>query len=91
MAFRGRAATMSFRTPTAGLPTARERHDLADGSVLLLTIAVGVDPTGTIWEDSIPPDETVSSTPRAPKEQVDAAIDASEEQTDPVIVEDDAG
>ena len=44
-----------------GLPTAREGYDLTDGSVLLLTTAVGVDHTGTVWEDSIPPDETVSA------------------------------
>jgi carboxyl-terminal processing protease len=79
MAFRGRPATRSFGTPTDGVPSAREGNDLADGSVLLLTTSVGVDRTGTVWEDRIPPDESVHATPLRPRPPGDAdpAVDAA--------------
>lgn len=81
MAFRGRPATRSFGTSTNGVPTARQDYDMADGSVLFLTTAVGVDSAGTVWEDSIPPDEAVPLTPTAPRSpgQVDAALDAAQD------------
>lgn len=60
MAFRGRPDTRSFGRPTDGLPTGVEGFDLSDGSILHLTTAVGVDPTGVEHHDSIPPDVELS-------------------------------
>ncbi len=57
MAFLGRPRTRSFGQPTAGVPTGNDTYPLSDGSALVLTVAIGVDRTGTTHEGPIAPDD----------------------------------
>jgi C-terminal processing protease CtpA/Prc len=59
IAFRGRPRTRSFGLPTAGLSTSNSTFPLPDGSMILLTTAVGADRTGTRYGTEIEPDEVV--------------------------------
>jgi C-terminal processing protease CtpA/Prc len=70
IAFRQRADTRSFGTPTCGLSTANSGFGMSDGATLILTVAVMADRTRTKYGDSIQPDETVTD----PAEAVQHAI-----------------
>jgi C-terminal processing protease CtpA/Prc len=59
MALRGRPDVRSFGQPTAGVPTGNVGIELSDGSVIYLTVAVGVDFTGGVHESAIEPDVRV--------------------------------
>ena len=59
IAFRGRPRTRSFGLPTAGLSTSNSNFPLPDGSIILLTTAVGADRTGKRYGAEIEPDEVV--------------------------------
>ena len=59
IAFRGRPRTRSFGLPTAGLSTSNSNFPLPDGSMILLTTAVGADRTGKRYGAKIEPDEVV--------------------------------
>jgi carboxyl-terminal processing protease len=61
VAFRGRPSTRSFGGPTYGVPTANDVKILADNAVLVLTTAVSADRTGTLYEDSIKPDQPIAA------------------------------
>ncbi|MEO6126498.1 MAG: S41 family peptidase [Ilumatobacteraceae bacterium] len=67
IAFSGRADTRSFGTATRGLPTANDVIPLADGSVLLLTVSVGLDRAGNLYEGPIEPDVVVPGDLAAPR------------------------
>ena len=60
VAFAGRARTRRFGEGTRGLPTSNTQIPLADGALLVLTVTVHADRTGTRYDDVIPPDETVA-------------------------------
>jgi carboxyl-terminal processing protease len=60
-AFRGRPRTQSFGEATAGLPTANQRKTMQDGAHLFLTVALGADRMGRVYEGPISPDEPVMS------------------------------
>jgi carboxyl-terminal processing protease len=60
LAFRGRLYTRSFGEPTAGLPTANQSKTLRDGAQLFLTVALGADRTGRVYEGPIIPDQLVT-------------------------------
>jgi len=60
IAFRGRPRTRSFGLPTAGLSTSNDTFSLPDGSMILLTTAVGADRTGKRYGGRIEPDEVVA-------------------------------
>jgi C-terminal processing protease CtpA/Prc len=60
VAFAGRARTRRFGQGTRGLPTSNTQIPLADGALLVLTVTVHADRTGTRYDDVIPPDETVA-------------------------------
>lgn len=60
VAFAGRARTRRFGEGTRGLPTSNTQVPLADGALLVLTVTVHADRTGTRYDDVIPPDETVA-------------------------------
>lgn len=68
LAFRGRPNTRSFGEKTAGVPTANDMFQLPDGALIVLTIAVGEDRTGKLYEGPLTPDEEV-----APAAAVEAA------------------
>jgi carboxyl-terminal processing protease len=59
LAFRGRADSRSFGEKTAGVPTANDQFRLPDGAIIRLTIAVGADRDGKLFEGPITPDEEV--------------------------------
>jgi carboxyl-terminal processing protease len=59
VAFRGRAHTLSFGKPTAGVPTGNEGFKLSDGAVLILTVVLDADRTGHTYDSAIAPDQTV--------------------------------
>jgi carboxyl-terminal processing protease len=59
LAFRGRADARSFGEKTAGVPTANDQFRLPDGAIIRLTIAVGEDRAGKLYEGPITPDEEV--------------------------------
>jgi carboxyl-terminal processing protease len=61
LAFRGRPETRSFGEPTAGLPTANHSKRLNDGAMLYLTVALGVDRTGHVYDGPIIPDQPCES------------------------------
>jgi C-terminal processing protease CtpA/Prc len=61
VAFAGRAHTRRFGEGTRGLPTSNTQIRLADGALLVLTVTVHADRTGTRYDDVIPPDETVTT------------------------------
>ena len=60
MALRGRPDVRSFGQPTAGVPTGNAGVELSDGSVIVLTVAIGVDFAGEVHETAIEPDVPVS-------------------------------
>jgi len=60
LAFRGRADSRSFGEKTAGVPTANDQFRLPDGAIIRLTIAVGEDRDGKLYEGPITPDEEVA-------------------------------
>jgi C-terminal processing protease CtpA/Prc len=60
VAFAGRARTRRFGAGTRGVPTSNTQIPLADGALLVLTVTVHADRTGTRYDDVIPPDETVA-------------------------------
>jgi C-terminal processing protease CtpA/Prc len=70
IAFRQRADTRTFGTPTCGLSTANSGFGMSDGATLILTVAVMADRTRTKYGDSIQPDEAVTD----PAEAVQRAI-----------------
>ncbi|MFG0242397.1 MAG: S41 family peptidase [Phycisphaerales bacterium JB054] len=74
-AFLGRDALRTFGQPTAGQSTANASIELDDGSLLLLTTGVYADRTGTLYGDSIHPDQVVESAESA---EPDAALAAAE-------------
>lgn len=59
IAFRGRADTRSFGTPTCGLSTANHTYPLSDGGFLYLTTSVMADREGTPYGGPVVPDEVV--------------------------------
>ncbi len=59
VSFRGRPATVSFGTPTAGLTTANAGFPRSDGALLLLAVATMADRTGEVYGAELPPDHTV--------------------------------
>jgi carboxyl-terminal processing protease len=60
VAFAGRARTRRFGEGTRGVPTSNTQIPLADGALLVLTVTVHADRTGTRYDDVISPDETVA-------------------------------
>jgi C-terminal processing protease CtpA/Prc len=59
IAFRGRADTRFFGTPTCGLSTANATFEI-DGAQLSLTVASLADRNKTTYGDSLPPDELIT-------------------------------
>jgi carboxyl-terminal processing protease len=59
IAFRGRADSRSFGTPTCGLSTSNRSFTLSDGAVLALTTAVMADRTGKAYGGPVVPDEVI--------------------------------
>jgi carboxyl-terminal processing protease len=70
IAFRARADTRSFGTPTCGLSTAVQGFPLSDGATLLLTTVVMADRTRATYGAQVPPDEIVTD----PAQTVERAI-----------------
>lgn len=64
IAFRGRANTRSFGTPTLGLSTANSGLALPDGGLLVLTVAVMADRNGLSYGTPVPPDEVTGDPAR---------------------------
>lgn len=60
VAFAGRARTRRFGEGTRGVPIGNTSIPLADGALLVLTVTVDADRTGTRYDDVILPDETVA-------------------------------
>ena len=60
VAFKGRANTRFFGSPTRGLSTANRPFLLPDGTMLNLTTAVFVDRTGTTYDSGVSPDVRLS-------------------------------
>jgi C-terminal processing protease CtpA/Prc len=60
IAFRGRPLTRSFGEATGGLPTANRSIPLADGALMVLTVASEADRTGRSYDGPIEPDERVA-------------------------------
>jgi len=60
VAFAGRARARRFGEGTAGVPTSNTQIPLADGALLVLTVTVHADRTGTRYDDVILPDEKVA-------------------------------
>jgi carboxyl-terminal processing protease len=61
LAFRQRPHTRSFGEPAAGLPAANQRHQFSDGAVLYLTVALGADRTGNVYDSALVPDQPVKA------------------------------
>ena len=61
VAFRGRANTRSFGTPTAGATTGPRAYRLADGAQVIFAVAYYVDRHGTVYKHPIAPDVSVPS------------------------------
>ena len=59
VAFAGRARTRRFGEGTRGLPTSNTQIPLADGALLVVTVTVHADRSGTRYDDVIPPDQTI--------------------------------
>lgn len=70
VAFRGRAQTRSFGTPTCGLSTGNSTWFLSDTSRLVITSAIMADRTRRVYGDVIVPDERIAD----PNEVVTRAI-----------------
>lgn len=60
VAFAGRPRTRRFGEGTSGVTTSNTQIPLADGALLVLTVTVHSDRTGTRYFDVIPPDEKVA-------------------------------
>jgi carboxyl-terminal processing protease len=60
VAFAGRARTRRFGEGTSGVTTSNTQIPLADGALLVLTVTVHADRTGTRYADAISPDEKVA-------------------------------
>jgi len=60
VAFAGRARARRLGEGTRGMPTSNTQIPLADGALLVLTVTVHADRTGTRYDDVIPPDEKVA-------------------------------
>jgi carboxyl-terminal processing protease len=60
VAFAGRARSRRFGQGTRGVPTGSTTISLADGAMLVLTVTVYADRTGTRYDGVIPPDEAVA-------------------------------
>lgn len=65
IAFKARAGSRFFGTPTCGLSTANQNYDLNDGARLLLTVGVMADRARTKYGDSIAPDEVLPDSAQA--------------------------
>ncbi|HEU0301732.1 MAG TPA: S41 family peptidase, partial [Longimicrobium sp.] len=63
IAFRGRPATRSFGTGTAGFPTANSGYDMPDGAIVVLTTAWEEDRNGVRYATRITPDEPTAGVP----------------------------
>ncbi|MGH2479614.1 MAG: S41 family peptidase, partial [Ktedonobacteraceae bacterium] len=50
LAFWGLPRVRTFGEPTAGLPTANRRIELSDGAMIALTVSLGADRTGRVYE-----------------------------------------
>jgi carboxyl-terminal processing protease len=61
VAFAGRARTRRFGLGTRGVPIGSTTIALADGALLVLTVTVQADRSGTRYDGVIPPDEMVAS------------------------------
>jgi carboxyl-terminal processing protease len=59
IAFKGRPSTRFFGQPTAGVSTGNTGIRLADGASLFLTVALGADRTGRIYDGAVIPDTLV--------------------------------
>lgn len=66
IAFRGRALTRSFGTPTLGLTTTNEQFPLADRALLVLTVGVAQDVANRTYDGPIAPDERIEAPASAP-------------------------
>lgn len=61
VAFGGRAHTRRFGEGTRGVPIGSTTKSLSDGAMLVLTVTVQADRTGTRYEGVIAPDEAVAT------------------------------
>jgi hypothetical protein len=65
IAFKRRAGTRSFGTPTCGLSTVNRGFPMSDGATLILTVSVMADRMRTRYGDSVQPDEIVTDPAQA--------------------------
>ncbi len=65
VAFRGLRNARSFGEATAGLSSANENYTLPDSAMILLTVALDADRTGTVYGGPLAPDEPVPGAPGA--------------------------
>jgi C-terminal processing protease CtpA/Prc len=65
IAFRARADTRSFGTPTCGLSTGVQGFPLSDGATLFLAVSVMADRTRTAYGAQVTPDEIVPDAAQA--------------------------
>ena len=77
VAFRARPLTRSFGIPTWGLSTANAGFPLSDGGTIYLTVAVDGDRSGTLYGDSLQPDEPVTWSVVDPTSTGDRAAQAA--------------
>jgi len=63
VSFRGLPNTRSFGSATYGLSSANENYTLPDSAMILLTVSLDADRTGTLYGDRILPDEPVTGEP----------------------------
>jgi carboxyl-terminal processing protease len=61
VAFRGRDETRFFGAPTFGISTANRVYALADGAMIVLTVAVFADRAGVAYGGALPPDEVTTA------------------------------
>lgn len=59
VAFRGRPKTRSFGASTYGIPSATDGKRLRDGATIVFTIALDADRTGRVYDQPIPPNQSV--------------------------------
>lgn len=74
ISFIGRPRTRSFGLPTAGLSTANSTYPLPDGSMILLTVSIQADRTGTRYGGKIDPSEIVATDPAGGELQLARAV-----------------
>lgn len=65
IAFKGRAGTRAFGTPTGGLSTANRGFELSNGDWLYLTVSVMADRTGKAYGGPVVPDEEIYNPEKA--------------------------